>query len=288
MKKYVLFFSYFIILLSLVLVFRNRVLVEDETKPPVFFSKIVEVSDPNEYFYEAISYWPKLENYGGKNARGGIVPHHLPASPMIANFFSLIDPRSVENIVLVSPNHDEEGGCKVITTESAKDEFFSNLIFVCGNNSVIESEHGITTILPYIEYYLEDIHVTPVLFSNYASLDEVTALVSQLQNNTENTVFVGSVDFSHSLNYEQALKKDEETILLLQAQEYEKLIQLEQENLDSPETLIFIQKVLNLLDSSEMQIIAHENSAQGSSDKGKIGTSYFEIIWYENGGDGGE
>lgn len=269
----------------------------------VFLSQYQDVSNISDYFHEAISYWPKKSASGFENKKSeskitaGIIPHHLPASPMIANFFSQVGTQNVDTIYILTPNHDESGDCKVVTTNKIPIKFQSNTIdnitinqnttntlldlsFVCTKEDLIKNEHAINILLPYISYYLQNPKIVTLAISNYLSMNEIDELDKTINyNKTKNDIIVASVDFSHYLTQEKANQKDQETISLIKNKNYEKLLGLDHEHLDSPESVITLMKVLEENNINKFTILAHENFVSMSDDKTQPSTSYFEIVW---------
>jgi len=60
-------------------------------------------------------------------------------------------------------------------------------------------DHGVTTPLMFINKYLSQKEVIPVLVSPEATEDEIKILVKTIAQNSPRTVIIASVDFSHYL-----------------------------------------------------------------------------------------
>lgn len=280
MKKNFLILSIFVLVLSYTVYLHKKISSTNESGDSYFLSQNSSVFNSEDYFLEAISYWPKLTLISEQKIKAGIVPHHLPASPMIAHFFSQLNSQQVETVFLFAPNHEEKGNCKVITTNEMKHIFFESAEFVCGNETVLKEEHGITIFNDYIEYYLANPTVYPIVMSNYTTLEEVDVLVEMLKSKLgENDVLIGSVDFSHYLSYEKANENDEETLRLMKEKNYEKLLSLDHQHLDSPESVVLIMKILEQLGFNDFNVVAHENFVTRADNLTQPSTSYFEIIW---------
>ncbi len=279
MKKYLLYFSYLLVVIVLVSLFSEKI-KSDQTVNAYYLSQNQQADSFDEYFLEAVSYWPKGLSSESLNIKAGVIPHHLPASPMIANFFSRMSNQKVGRIFILAPNHDEAGNCSLLFSESSQDLFSDFTKQECFSNEIIQQEHAIATVVPFIDYYLTDVEVIPILVSNYTPIKDIDSLVEFLNKSTsDEDVFVASVDFSHYLSYEEALKNDSETIALMKEKNHESMIMLDHENLDSPESVITLIKLMEAQEINDFSIIAHENFVSLLEDKNQASTSYFEIMW---------
>jgi AmmeMemoRadiSam system protein B len=107
---------------------------------------------------------------------GGIVTHHLLADSLIAPFFSSISAAKPELVFVIGPNHKRVGQKKINTGRwdwqtsfgvlEADDEAIKSLIDSCDageNFELLEAEHSISSLVPYIKYYLPDVKLVPIL-----------------------------------------------------------------------------------------------------------------------------
>lgn len=271
MKKYLVLISYCTLIFVAVFVLYKKVALQPVESQQFYISHNSQAVAESDFFIEAVSYWPKGSVESNSTIRGGVVPHHLLASPMIAHFFSTVSSQKVETIVIFAPDHEEVGVCRVVTTEEYR-SLLEDLEFVCASDSVIANEHAVSLVKSFAEYYLPGVSVMPIVLSNFTTLEEIEKLTATVyaQTSESQTVYVGSVDFSHYLPESEADEKDAETLELLKNKEYEKLLLLDQENLDSPESVVSVMKIMDLIGHTNFTVQAHENSSA---------TSYYEIIW---------
>ena len=92
---------------------------EIEDKEAVASEKeTVHYANPNELdFYETVfKFARKKVDLENEVVVGGIIPHHLLAGDMIAEFFSGLEGREYGTVVLIGPNHFDAGTGEIITS----------------------------------------------------------------------------------------------------------------------------------------------------------------------------
>lgn len=225
--------------------------------------------------------------------RGGIIPHDLFVSFIIADFFKRLSFQNPKTIIVIGPNHYEKGNFKVLTSVynwetpyglvNPDMEFINKLV---GKNllqideEVLPDDHAVSSILPFIKYYIRDAKVVPILLKRGFTESESEILatrISELIN--EDTVIIASVDFSHYLLSNEAKKKDDVTLKIMEDLNYYKLFELNSDYLDSPSSIGVLLKVMEKLGSSNSQILFHANSGDLQKNNGVGTTSYFSIVY---------
>jgi hypothetical protein len=239
------------------------------------------------------------ERKGGESSqiRGGVVPHFLPAGFVIADFFRRLgeNQKPPETVIILGPNHQEQGDFPVLTTRSGwqtsqgltlPDTFLIERLVEKGlaqeNQDVLENEHAIGVLIPFIQHYLPESRIIPLVISKKMTLAEVRLLSQELTRiaQEEEVVLVASVDFSHYLTQEVAQEKDRETLEIFKAQNYQGLMELGSDHLDSPAALVTLMLTMKQL-GEEKPVIRHQlNSADlpgGSPEKTTsfMGVEYF-------------
>lgn len=224
--------------------------------------------------------------------RGGVVPHHLVAGYMIADFFNLLADQDVKRIVLLGPNHYRRGpkitssrrdwqtafGIQKVDTDLV-DVFMDSGMAGLGEE-VMALEHSIAGLIPYIKYYLPGITVAPFIFYpdfTLRDMDNFTELL--LQNVGEEDVIVASVDFSHYLKLEDANERDQVTLEGIKRMDYAHILQMDDQYLDSPSSIITLLKVMDELGCVNMRVLHHSNSALVLKKGVTETTGYFTIIY---------
>jgi AmmeMemoRadiSam system protein B len=226
---------------------------------------------------------------------GGVVPHHLLASELLAEFFRLLGERAQQprTIILLAPNHFEVGSANVQTVEflwetpygqvATDSEIFRRLLETTNATPTPESfrnEHGIYNILPYIAHFLPSTKVVPVILRYGTSAREIGDLVDFLKPlvETGEVLVVGSVDFSHYLPKEESDKKDAETLRAMQHQDLSRIADFQSDHLDSPATILTLLQLGQEADAREIRVLRHDNSADQARGSHDSTTGHFSFF----------
>lgn len=229
---------------------------------------------------------------------GGVVPHHLLAANMIAEFFQLISQDPPATIVVIAPNHRRIGMTGLHTSSldwrtsfgilEADRELVSSLIDNLGaaeNDSLMELEHSISGLVPYIRYYLPDTKIVPILLhGNYSAADSEKLgehLAETVQDNPEIMV-IASIDFSHYLDTDTADRMDEITLKAIEARDTQVIIRMGNDNIDSPPSILTLLSIMDRLGAEGPLVTGHSNSfiiAGGGAD---YTTSYYTMLFRRN------
>ena len=244
-----------------------------------------------EYFSKGVN---ETDIASSEKIIGGVVPHHLLQGFIISDFFKRASFQNPKTIILIGPNHKELGNCNVLTSEFGWDTSFGRLQpdeviikdlvksgMACIDENVLEDEHSVAGLMPYIKYYTSQAKVVPLIISSIISKDDVekfSKILSSLNNSS--TVFVASVDFSHYLKAPEARKKDKETRVVLENFNYEKLYSLGNDHIDSPKSIGILFKIMQSLGKNKFEILNNTNSGDLLIDNFIPTTSYFEIVFY--------
>ncbi|MBP6929642.1 MAG: AmmeMemoRadiSam system protein B [Candidatus Moranbacteria bacterium] len=225
---------------------------------------------------------------------GGVVPHHLIAGDFLAEFFTLLQKRSVppEVILLLAPNHFESGVADIQTANFVWQTAFGDvetdenvLAIVQKGGAVIQpdtfgQEHGIYNILPYIAHFLPGAKIVPIVFRQEVSTDQIESFVASMTPlvQEKKVVVVSSVDFSHYLSKEEAEGKDQETLAAIKKFDLTQIAQYESDHLDSPSALITLLRIGQVLESTKINVLEHGNSADAIRGRNQSTTSHFTFF----------
>ncbi|TSC69931.1 MAG: dioxygenase [Parcubacteria group bacterium Gr01-1014_70] len=247
-------------------------------------------------FYDAIRNaqpFPTFEH----EVRGGIVPHHLLASDIIAEFFHQISDQSIKRVILIGPNHYETGRANIITSyydwetpvgivradTTAIQSLLAEASYAGVDEKVAENEHSVSSIMPFIAHYFPFASVVPVIVSMKISttqLDDLTNALNML--NDDKTILIASVDFSHYLSQGEAEKRDAVTLALLKDSNLDVFLTLNSEYVDSPKSVVLLFKIMSQNGLSKFQVLRHENSGTKIKNEFSEVTSYFTLVFKEN------
>lgn len=157
----------------------------------------------------------------------GVTSHHLPvAAPFIGDFYEeLLKYKREEKIAFViGPDHPEK--CQeAITTGSVvyrtgfgdidtDEEIIQSLVdkgLVNEEPKCLEYEHSIGVQTDYLDLFLPEIKIVPIVLSSSTSDLEVKTLAEELNKYYEDSLYIVSVDFNHYRTVEQSLRYDEQT-----------------------------------------------------------------------------
>ncbi len=165
---------------------------------------ITEFSVMDPAFYQGETIPPKILE---EKILGGIVNHHLLAKEFVDEVLVTLKEQQPKRIVLISPNHFNQGAGDIQTADLLWRSPVGEVKTPCGilQEGIVSNEpltflgeHGVSNIIPFIKKYLPDTEVLPLVVkerTDFASLDTVAESLASL----ENTIFLGSFDFSHEL-----------------------------------------------------------------------------------------
>jgi len=219
--------------------------------------------------------------------KGGIIPHHLLAGYLDASFFENLKQQNPSTIVILGPNHFYKGRGKIISSEyywhtpygdlATNNEIIDNLQnkkIVSIEESVINDEHSIYSILPFIKKSLPESQVLPFIFKGDINEEQMDNFVSSLLEVVPfDTVFVSSIDFSHYQTWSVANFHDELSIDVIKSFDFASLNKLE---IDSVPSLYILLKIMEKNKTQKMVLEKHDNSAQMIGDMSADNiTSYY-------------
>jgi AmmeMemoRadiSam system protein B len=230
---------------------------------------------------------------------GAIIPHDWRGGAYIAWLFrSLAERDSLATVILIGPNHDNEGHPGVLTSElpwvtafgrvEADRERIDALIgrgLISVDERVLSTEHSVAGIMPAIAYYLPGRRVVPLIIRGNAGPEDAQrlgrALASQLDGTT---ILVAAVDFSHDLVSSAAERNNGVTLSALLAGNSATLFTLDSRYLDSPESIAVLMASMASAGAGPFVLTADTNSAALHGDELAPTTSY--LVGYYTAGAG--
>lgn len=226
---------------------------------------------------------------------GGIIPHHLLVSPLIAAFFEELPKQKIKTVILIGPNHynlDDphitvsRGVWKTVYGDlNPNNELINKLEenkVVVVNEKTFGTEHSIYGITTFIKRSLPNVTIVPIIFKSYTSKEECNKLAEIInQNIDDETIVVASVDFSHYLSSTQADVYDQQSLEAIQSFNIDKVFSFNNtKNFDSPPSLYTLLKVMQFRNSTTPVVLQHTNSAKYTNGPGlKQTTSYFTMYF---------
>jgi len=225
--------------------------------------------------------------------RGAIMPHHLIPSFIIASIFKSISEQNIETIILLSPNHYDIGDTPVVTSKISwetpygkiepNNKIIQQLLqkdYISVDEAVLDNEHGIAGLLPFVAYYDKSTKIVPLALRQNLTKEQLQDLSSEISNIIDDkTIVVASVDFSHYLTSEQAQKNDEKTLQVLQQRNYDELSQMNNDYLDSPESIAMLLYIMDNINIKGENVMYHTNSGELLDNPIDGVTSYFGVLF---------
>jgi AmmeMemoRadiSam system protein B len=230
---------------------------------------------------------------------GIAVPHHLLAADLIARGFWAASAGSYDRIILVSPDHFNRSRRPLATTrqdietpfgivrndDAATSRLLSNGALF-DESDLFKQEHGIAAVLPFAKHFFPDARIVPIVVSYGSTRADWDAAVATLEALVEpGTLVVQSTDYSHYLTQQVAVRRDQETLNVIAANDVDTLAQLRQpDHMDSKGSQ-YIQMRLQDGKKARATVIASRSSAEYSS-IGSATTSYIVTAYSREVEDG--
>lgn len=250
-------------------------------------------------FINSIRLAEQKESKGVGIAFGGIVPHHLVAAPMIADFFRQIkgtDTRtdSIDTIYILAPNHKRVGAAVVQTVDMDWDTPFglmsadklaitkiSKKISSQHNPALLEQEHSVSALVPYAKYYLSNANIVPILLPGSMDYQQCLKLAQIINKEASqgSSLVVASIDFSHYLTPEEAIENDKHTLKLIEDFDYKAIMRLNNDYLDAPQVLVTFLKIMELQQAMTLTELEHKEASSFIGEYTKETTSYFTMLY---------
>jgi AmmeMemoRadiSam system protein B len=225
---------------------------------------------------------------------GLTVPHHLLAADLIAHAFRIAEGARYDKIVVLFPDHfkkarlpfattlrDFETAFGLVRTDQAAAAKLLGHRRLVETSDLLEKDHGIGAILPYIRHFFPGIEVVPIAVALGSQKADWDHLVSALDGIvTGRTLIVQSTDFSHYLPPHAALQHDQEVLNILSAADREAVADLVQpKHLDSRGAQYIQMRLQRAHFQSNPVVILNRNSQAYSDRRERETTSYIVQIY---------
>lgn len=214
---------------------------------------------------------------------GGIIPHHEPALFMADDLLARTKSQEIKHIILLAPNHLEQGGFKVISSRLYQTPVNTPMLtslqtlgYFGLDQDTVAQEYAVSVLIPYLKKYHPEATITPLLFSrstNLSEIDQISPLISDHLGNE--SLVIASIDFAHYVSPENANQNDKITLKLIEARDYPQIISLDSQHLDSPPALVLL---LKLMGSRDLEVLNNSNYSDLTGSFAPT-TSYFEIVF---------
>jgi MEMO1 family protein len=212
-------------------------------------------------------------------AKGLIIPHHLAAESSIKTALNTFQSQSASPsaIILIAPNHKEIGNAFII---SDKPSLIDSIASVLYDPAIINQEHAVTDSVPLINQYFPNIPLIPIILSSRLPYDQLLTLAEILAKaSDQNTLIVGSIDFSHYLSTTEADNFDKLTYGYIQNRNYSMIRSLDNRFLDAPQVLEVVMRTMDAVGAKKIDTLSHTNSGRLSGNPVAPTTSHFTILF---------
>ena len=245
-------------------------------------------------FSDGVSYVEKNKIESDSEIVGGIIPHHLLPSFIIADFFKKIATDEQKTVFIIGPNHYERGYNNAITSDWAWETPFGKVDSDCFvidslkndglisvENESIDEEHSVGALLPFLKHYLPNARVVPIVLSRETTVSDINKIVNGI-NDSSNAVFIASVDFSHYLRSDSAQSNNDDTLDAIKKHDYSKLLSFDDSHIDSPQSVVLLMKLMDKFDAKKIITSYNTNSGILLGDDNIDVTSYLGISFVKD------
>lgn len=206
-----------------------------------------------------------LSNNQYTDVKGAIIPHHITyAHPMISDLLSSLK-SNYRTIFLLGPDHINITKNKITTSDTQWNTKYGsinpdikkiNQLNLEIDNSGHLNEWSVKHLLPFIKYYLPDAKVVPILLKKETTPEEAKNLGEKLSK-YDNSLILISLDLSHNIFLNEALKNDNKTIETIQSFDLENIYSLD---IDSKPSLFTLLSSMENQNFSETILLNYTNS----------------------------
>jgi len=219
---------------------------------------------------------------------GGLVPHHILASTLLATFWQQLEAQPPHTVIVVGPNHPARGQ-RIITgrrgwaTDFGVVEADNRLIdalvatgLVTVDDETLSEEHSEGAEMPYIKYHAPQATVVPLILHKDVKPEELARLIDVLAPHLgKDCILVASMDFSHYLTRVEAEAKDPESLAAIRSHDLATLWAMGPDHLDSPPSVGMLLLAMQRLGLEQPEILGHTNSGYILQNDATETTSYF-------------
>ena len=243
-------------------------------------------------FYEIAYQFQKNQlDLNGRDVKAGVIPHHLLAADLIAEFFSNLAGQEYDTIILLGPNHFNAGRADVITSADdwrtpygvlEHDGDLLNQILSRPDTAVEEDifsqEHAITSGVTFIKKTFPAAKFLPLILRRTVMPAQAKELGEYLFNLTagKKILVLANTDFSHYQDSAAAQQHDMTSRAVLHNFDFENIYNLD---VDSPASLTAVMSYSSLY-QARFRLLNNSNSAILSNRPGITSTtSYITGYW---------
>lgn len=225
---------------------------------------------------------------------GLVVPHHLLADHLVARGFAFASAGHYRRIVILFPDHFRQADKAFAVTARGFDTVFGQVATdaaavsrlaatadLVAPSCLFAKDHGLQAMLPFIVHHFPGVPIVPVavsIKSGRHDWDRMADLLAGIAG--PDTLVLESTDFSHYLPQVEARRRDQQTLNILAARDFDALAGLVQpDHVDSLGALYIQMKLQDALHGAGPVALANENAQQYTPKPAAETTSYLVLAF---------
>lgn len=239
-----------------------------------------------------------LDNKG--DVFGLISPHagYIYSGRTAAYGFKLVEGKKYDLIVVMAPSHRMRGHKAVVLNydayktplgelpidrEAASELLKDNKNFI-SEPGYFKVEHSLEVQLPFVQYYLKDPKILPIIVPVYdkkALRDIATSIYSSFKN--KNVLYIASSDMSHYKPYEENNAIDEYSFSVLKKNDPDLLFDEEMQEKTQfcgIAPIVALMNIAKLANADGPYVVFHENSGDTAGDKSAV-VGYGSVAYFK-------
>ena len=223
----------------------------------------------------------------------GILPHHLIVKGKVANFFNGLQKQKIKTVVLIGPNHFGLRETDILLSRAKwqtpsgdllpETKLIDELAKQDGikiDEQVFLEEHSISGLVGFIKRSLPEVKIVPIILPSKTTKIAAEKLAVFLQQNCdENTLVLGSVDFSHYQPAAVADFHDDNSWAMIENLDSENIWQAE---VDSPASLAVVLDYAKAKQANKANLLWQTNSSRLNDQLDLPGTSH-QFFYFTKG-----
>jgi AmmeMemoRadiSam system protein B len=174
-----------------------------------------------------------------------ITSHHFLARDVIAQTLSSVDPKRIEKVIIIAPDHFQKLSNTKYLAQTVDNDWTTPFGIMKADKDLIKniskekevyfdintfrSEHGIYTLVPFAKKLFPNATITPFVLKASSDFDKFYDLGKHILGLVDfnKTLLIVSSDFSHEASTQEASENDKKSISALQTIDIKKVNQIE-------------------------------------------------------------
>ena len=225
---------------------------------------------------------------------GVILPHNMIVGYELTKFYKgLVKVTNPSVVVVISPNHYENGDPDIQTCQNCSYETINGILplqtdliqkmvqdgIAAPFDNTFTKEHGIYNHAPYIRKFFPQAKLVPITLKWETTQEDTVKLSKWLSANLpEDSLVIGSVDFSHYIPLEAASFHDIASYSTIKNFDYGNMYDLE---IDSPPSISTITHLMEERGFMDAQRFQHTNNQDYHAERVDSTTSHEFIAFFK-------